>query len=230
MAIEQQISSFGNLWLATKYKQELSDIIARIISDRKESPISNVVCLAIGGQHDSPNHPSDVQQFVILLQILTELGAANSSLLNNIVAQDPDMTFEWRAVFKNRGIKVVEDPDAFKLIGPNTLLVAPFMLEDILAERMKDHSGEVGMYFGNGKWLSKMSHRYLEYPDEAWWAPDVDRAVLCSMFDEKVCKHEDLPCHKSNSRTPIRDSKMKGLLLLDIWWRPTSQDFDSSRS
>lgn len=229
MSAEEQIRSFENLWSATEYKQQLLDLLARIITDRKQSPISNVVCLAIGGVPDNLKNPRDVQQFVVLLQMIVELSAANPSLLDNMVAQDPDMTPEWRAVFAKRGIKVVRDPAAFKLIGPNTLLVAPCMIEDILASEMKDNSGEVAMYFGNGAWLRGIAYRHLRNPHLSL-APGVSRAPLRSMLDETFCKYEDVPCYRPNGKAYSPDSKMQGLTALDIWWRPTSRGSSCNNS
>jgi hypothetical protein len=94
---------------------------------------------------------------VLFSQVVAELATANLSLLGNIVAQDPAMTPEWRALFENHGIPVVEHPAAFELVGANTLLVAPFMGAVFLAMAMKDHSGEVGMFLGNGDMLREQA-------------------------------------------------------------------------
>jgi len=64
-----------------------------------------------------------------------------------------------------------------------------------------------------------------EYSDlvEVEMGTEHSRAVVKSMFDEELCKHEDVPCYAPHGRNNLPgdfDESMNGLAGLDIWWRP----------
>lgn len=164
---EIYVEDWKKYWKSTPYSEQLSNLISRVIEDRKESPISNVVCLAIRSSELSDKDSAfsmlrkEVQQFVLFSQIVSELAVNNPSFLQNVVVQDPSMKAGWRAVFKSHGFRIVEDPAAFDLVGPSTLLVAPFIPVPILAKELNDinYSGEVGMFFGNGESLLRVARQ-----------------------------------------------------------------------
>lgn len=161
-AAEDRISVWQQYWNSTSWSRRLEFIVKQVIEDRNASPISNVACLAIGGSKSLPQDRTSVhdflqemQQFIVFSQIVAQLAAVNPRLLQNVVVQDPMMTHEWRVIFENRGFRVVSSPAAFDLIGPNTLLVAPFLpvvAWKILARHLvsKAKLREVRMFMGNG--------------------------------------------------------------------------------
>jgi len=194
---EVYMQSWKAYWLSTPYAQELNSLVAQVTEDRKDSPISNVVCLSIGSSRLPSEHvlylshrhvryiaryskavqedfllenfnrhhfQRDIEQFVVVEQIIGELAKANPSVSDNLVAQDILMTPEWRTLFETHGFTVVEDPAAFDLVGPNTLLISIGMDGYFLIADWKDYSGKVGMFFGNGKSLQKGAHHRM-YPE-----------------------------------------------------------------
>jgi hypothetical protein len=293
---EVYVQSWKAYWLSTPYAQELNNLVARVIEDRKESPISNVVCLSIGGfrlpretilslrhiqygpyaklqdeatrirnfvdeKFNRHRFLRDIQQFVVVEQIVGELAKANPNLLSNLVAQDIHMEPEWRTLFETHGFTVVENPAAFDLVGPNTLLISIGMDGAFFGADWKGNSGEVECF-----WETEMRHveqrtnvsipallvrsfRSWEtdlhlaaprrvYPDP-WGSDRVlvavtpgtphSRAVMRNMFDEKLYKHEDVPCHRPYGKDFLHplpkdgNDTMHGLGGLDIWWRPVTK-------
>jgi len=67
--MEQRLLQFKQLWLSTQYPRRLATTVDRIIKAPKGRPISNVVCLAVGGR----NEVHDVQRFVVFSQIVAQL-------------------------------------------------------------------------------------------------------------------------------------------------------------
>jgi hypothetical protein len=66
------------------------------------------------------------------------------------------MTAGWRALFENHGCQIAEDPAAFKLVGPKTLLYSPWCMTIPLLEGLKEQPfGEIAMFVGNGKALKR---------------------------------------------------------------------------
>lgn len=154
--VEKRVLIEKRRWLATIYPDKLASLVARIIEDRKESPITAAVVLGLSGEYsglDTDDVPTDrdCEQFVAFSQILAQMGSAVPGLLNNIFAQDPGMTPEWRALLENHGIIVVEHPAALDRLGPNTVLFCPFVQSRILNTILEDRPiSELAMFVGNG--------------------------------------------------------------------------------
>jgi hypothetical protein len=58
---------------------------------------------------------------------VAQLAAANSELLNNIVFQGSNMGDDFKVLLQGYGCRVVDDPEAFDLIGPNIFLFSTFI-------------------------------------------------------------------------------------------------------
>ncbi|CZR50639.1 uncharacterized protein PAC_00513 [Phialocephala subalpina] len=229
--VEKAVLTFKKTWLATPYPDQLAAIIARIVEDRNESPISNVVCLGIGGEGSSPTRVSlDVQQFVVLSQIIAQLAVANPELLSNIYVQDPLMMPEMKALFLNHGCQVVESPAAFKLVGANTFLISAFVcLEHLFGGLKGQPTEELAMFMGNGEDLARTVRTASPNIPE-------DKASIPAMFDTEFTNHQDVPCDRCNGKLVDAPGNMKGLSPFEIWWRPIRTDeqrfevrFDAAR-
>ncbi|KUJ08310.1 uncharacterized protein LY89DRAFT_742148 [Mollisia scopiformis] len=200
-------------WLASEYAPQLAMTIAQIIADRAGQPISNIVCLGIGNRR-----ARDIDQFVLLAQIATQLSVAQPSILDNIVAQDPNMSPEMKGLFQIHGCRVVEDPEAFGFVGPDTFLFAPFLPIFAVLRGLRNRGcTDFGMYIGND--LKRMvggpeknSHRFgVHESDQASF-----EQIALSIQDETVCKRSMVPCD-----TPVGlRGTFRGLRDLEIWWRP----------
>lgn len=159
--VEKDVLRFKKFWLSTPYPEQLAAIVARIIEDRKDSPISNAVCLGIGGEGSELGEIGgegfDVQQFVAFSQIVAQLAVANLDLLNNIYVQDPAMQLSMKALFLNHGCQVVEHPAAFKLVHANTFLVSAFVAMDTVSKELEGRPTEdLAMFMGNGCEFAKV--------------------------------------------------------------------------
>jgi SRR1 domain len=116
---EQQFLIVKEAWLKTPYSAQLASIIAQVISDRNESPITNAVCLGIGGKSGR-----DTLQFLVFSQAVAQLATAYPRILDNIVVQDLQMREGFQKLLERYGCKIVDDPEAFSYIGKETFLLA----------------------------------------------------------------------------------------------------------
>jgi len=144
---EREFLAWKRVWLNSPYPAQLAEIVARVIENRKESPILNVVCLGIGSMGWGHR---DYHQLVMLSQVIAQLAVANPAILNNLVAQDPHMGPEMRQLLENHGFQVVEDPAAFRLVGSTTLVFSGWVALETLLDGLKDQPvKDVPMFIGN---------------------------------------------------------------------------------
>ncbi|KAF8863422.1 hypothetical protein BDZ45DRAFT_738392 [Acephala macrosclerotiorum] len=217
---EKAVLTFKKTWLSTPYPEQLAVIVAQIIEDRKENPISNVVCIGIGGGGSRNSGVNfDTQQFVVVSQIVAQLAVANPELLGNITFQDVAMQPYMKALFLNHGCQVVEHPAAFKLVNATTFFISAFVrLDTVMKELEGRPTGELAMFMGNGDQFAAEAKTSSPY-----FSPDL--VAIPAMFDLELTNHEDLPCDRPNGKSyNAPGGTMRGLSPFDLWWRPVRTD------
>ena len=209
--IGRRFSDYRKNWLSSPYALHLAKIISQVIEDRKDSPISNAVLLGVGGAYASIHalgEHCDREQFFVFSQICAALATNCPSLLQNIVVQDPQMTPRWRTVFEAYGCKVVEDPEAFSLIGPNTFLFSAWVEPQYLFPGLEGRPiDELPLYVGN---------------DTRWYAKEdpAQKETTDALFSTVFCSTVAIPCATVGSRYEGKFNPDHGLSGLSLWWRP----------
>lgn len=148
---EQSVLAFKNEWLSTPYAEQLAGIIADIIEDRKDTPISSAICLGIG----AIGSRIDVQQFVIFSQVVAQLAMANPVILSNIFVQDPDMRESWKEDVHTHRCQIVQHPAAFEVVERDTFIFSPYMGKGFF-EAMKNRPiDDIALFIGDGHSYAK---------------------------------------------------------------------------
>ena len=144
------------------YKKHLKDIALIDEKDFSSLPggvkITQCVCLGLGnftrpfkhlksGDHAAclgPRNDSLLQ--LAALSIILEL-LAKTHPVKNVYFQDPDFTEFEICFLRGFGYKVVEDPEAFSLVGSTTFLFAPVVCYDVWVKAVERASP--AFYVGN---------------------------------------------------------------------------------
>ncbi|PVH80434.1 hypothetical protein DL98DRAFT_204103 [Cadophora sp. DSE1049] len=209
---ERELIGMKKRWQKTANARKLAEILDQIIQDRNISPISNLICLGIGaGKVDMK---FDIARFMVALEIAKHLVIAKPDLLHNLFVQHPEMTPSMRDLFKKYGFRVVDEPAAYDLIGPNTCLISPFVQRDILVPALIGKSiDHLAMFVGNGE----------EMVIEARKSTTSDAQhleVINRMLNENACDTVAFPCDEPEKSRIIRftsQHKWPALENLDIW-------------
>jgi hypothetical protein len=208
---EQLLLGHKAAWLSSPYPSQLASIVARIIEDRKDSPISNAVLLGVAGKpgFSGKGQQRDLQQFLAFSQICAQLATARPSLLDNIIVQDPNMLPEWKAMFESHGCKVVDSPAAFRSIGETTFLFSAWVKpEEALLKGLQDRPvSELALFVGNDfRCLINVPHK-----------DSLHKQIALALYSPILCNTAEFPC----SPTPEQHvNASNGLSGLALWWRP----------
>ncbi|KAH7411356.1 hypothetical protein BKA64DRAFT_379504 [Cadophora sp. MPI-SDFR-AT-0126] len=199
-------------WGNTANARKLAEVLDQITQDRRFSPISNIVCLGIGaGRVDLK---FDIARFMVVLEIAKQLVIAKPDLLHNLFVQDLEMKPGMRNLFKDYGFRVIDDPVAFDLIGPDTCLISPFVQRAILVPALVSKSiDHLAMFVGNGEELL-IEARGVTTSD----AHHLE--CLNRILDENACDMTIFPCDEPEKSRIIRftsQHKWPALENLDIW-------------
>lgn len=208
---EQLLLHHKAAWVSSRYPSQLASIVARIMEDRKDSPISNAVLLGVAGKpgFTGKGQQRDLQQFLAFSQICAQLATAWPSLLDNIVVQDPNMLPEWKAMFENHGCKVVDSPAAFRSIGETTFLFSAWVKpEEALLKGLQDRPvSELALFVGNDfRCLIDVPHKDATHKQTAH-----------ALYSTSLCNTASFPS------PPTREAHVNasnGLSGLGLWWRP----------
>jgi hypothetical protein len=208
---EQLLLDNKAAWLSSRYPSQLASIVARIIEDRKDSPISNAVLLGVAGKpgFSGKGQQRDLQQFLVFSQICAQLATARPSLLGNIVVQDPNMLPEWKAMFENHGCRVVDSPAAFRSIGETTFLFSAWVKpEEALLKGLQDRPvSELALFVGNDfRCLIDVPHKDATHKQTAH-----------ALYSTTLCNTASLPCSPTREKHVNASNGLSGLAL---WWRP----------
>ncbi|KAK0120548.1 hypothetical protein ONS96_010752 [Cadophora gregata f. sp. sojae] len=203
--LERNMLYMKRRWFSSLIPAWLEEIVDFIIKDRKDSPITNFVCLGVGtGDWCS--------QFLIFSHVVAQLGRFDPSVLGNIYVQDPMMSAEHRSLFINHGCKVVESPTVFEYINANTFLMAASVSTEHLVGGLEGRGvRELALFIGNGKGiLDTANSSQQRFPS---WIRTVG-----PLLDEELCCHRDFPTNRVLNES---DGELfRGLAGLDVWWRP----------
>lgn len=150
--LEQAVLEAKKPWLASPCPAELAALVSHVIENRKDNPITNAVCLGVGGR----DLYHERNQFVIFSQVVAQLAIEDPEILSNVYVQDPNLTDEMRAAFENIGGQVVETPTAFELIGADTFLFSAFVYRIVFMYGLNARPvEEIPSFIGNGVDMSK---------------------------------------------------------------------------